>query len=52
MDQMFTKWGGAEVLRRAVSGMLPKNRLREKRLARLKGGWSSLFSHFILLEVV
>ncbi|KZZ94008.1 50S ribosomal protein L13 [Ascosphaera apis ARSEF 7405] len=36
MDQMFTKWGGAEVLRRAVSGMLPKNRLREKRLARLK----------------
>lgn len=37
MDKMFTKWGGAEVLRKAVSGMLPKNRLREKRLARLKG---------------
>ncbi|KAI9784051.1 MAG: 54S ribosomal protein L23, mitochondrial [Peltula sp. TS41687] len=36
MDRMFAKWGGAEVLRRAVSGMLPKNRLREKRLARLK----------------
>lgn len=30
------KHGGAEVLRKAVSGMLPKNRLREKRLARLK----------------
>ncbi|KAI5291315.1 54S ribosomal protein L23, mitochondrial [Ascosphaera aggregata] len=36
MDQMFSKWGGGEVLRRAVSGMLPKNRLRDKRLARLK----------------
>ncbi|KAI9848356.1 MAG: 54S ribosomal protein L23, mitochondrial [Thelocarpon superellum] len=36
MDGMFAKWGGAEVLRRAVSGMLPKNRLRDKRLARLK----------------
>ena len=30
------KLGGAEVLRRAVSGMLPKNRLRDDRLARLK----------------
>ena len=38
MDKMFEKWGGAEVLRRAVKGMLPKNRLREKRMARLKGG--------------
>ena len=28
--------GGAEVLRKAVSGMLPKNRLRDDRLARLK----------------
>lgn len=36
MDKMFEKWGGGEVLRRAVRGMLPKNRLREKRLARLK----------------
>jgi large subunit ribosomal protein L13 len=34
---MFAKWGGGEVLRKAVSGMLPKNRLRDKRLARLKG---------------
>ena len=37
MDRMFAKWGGAEVLRKAVSGMLPKNRLRDKRLDRLKG---------------
>jgi large subunit ribosomal protein L13 len=37
MDGMFKKWGGSEVLRRAVNGMLPKNRLRDKRLARLKG---------------
>lgn len=36
MDRMFAKWGGGEVLKRAVSGMLPKNRLRDKRLARLK----------------
>ncbi|DAA78561.1 TPA_exp: Uncharacterized protein A8136_4537 [Trichophyton benhamiae CBS 112371] len=36
MDQMIEKWGGAEVLRKAVKGMLPKNRLREKRMARLK----------------
>lgn len=36
MDRMFEKWGGGEVLKRAVSGMLPKNRLRDKRLARLK----------------
>jgi len=36
MDKMFAKWGGAEVLRKAVSGMLPKNRLRKIRLARLK----------------
>jgi hypothetical protein len=31
------KWGGAEVLRRAVRGMLPKNRLRDVRLRRLRG---------------
>ena len=30
------KLGGSEVLRKAVSGMLPKNRLRDDRLARLK----------------
>lgn len=42
MDKMFEKWGGGEVLRRAVKGMLPKNRLREKRLARLKS--MSMFS--------
>ncbi|KAI9723074.1 MAG: 54S ribosomal protein L23, mitochondrial [Chrysothrix sp. TS-e1954] len=36
MDRMFDKWGGGEVLRRAVRGMLPKNKLRDKRLARLK----------------
>lgn len=42
MDQMFAKWGGGEVLRRAVKGMLPKNRLQEPRLARLK---SEFFKH-------
>jgi large subunit ribosomal protein L13 len=36
MDVLMAKHGGAEVLRKAVSGMLPKNRLRDKRLARLK----------------
>ncbi|KAL8417647.1 hypothetical protein RB594_001342 [Gaeumannomyces avenae] len=36
MDVLMDKLGGAEVLRKAVSGMLPKNRLRQKRLARLK----------------
>ncbi|KAH8732301.1 50S ribosomal protein-like protein L13, partial [Phaeosphaeriaceae sp. PMI808] len=36
MDRMIAKWGGGEVLRKAVSGMLPKNRLRKLRLARLK----------------
>jgi large subunit ribosomal protein L13 len=36
MDVLMGKFGGAEVLRKAVSGMLPKNRLRSKRLARLK----------------
>lgn len=33
---MFRKWGGGEVLKKAVRGMLPKNRLRDKRLERLK----------------
>jgi large subunit ribosomal protein L13 len=41
MDQMFAKWGGGEVLRRAVKGMLPKNRLQEPRLARLKSEYPS-----------
>jgi large subunit ribosomal protein L13 len=36
MDELMGKLGGAEVLRKAVSGMLPKNRLRDDRLARLK----------------
>ncbi len=36
MDVLMAKFGGSEVLRRAVRGMLPKNRLRDKRLARLK----------------
>lgn len=33
---MFAKWGGGEVLKKAVRGMLPKNRLRNKRMERLK----------------
>lgn len=41
MDKMFEKWGGGEVLKRAVRGMLPKNRLRDKRLARLKSTCNS-----------
>ncbi|GAB7364557.1 hypothetical protein MBLNU230_g5364t1 [Neophaeotheca triangularis] len=36
MERMVGKWGGGEVLRRAVRGMLPKNRLRDDRMARLK----------------
>jgi large subunit ribosomal protein L13 len=36
MDVLMEKYGGSEILRKAVSGMLPKNRLRQKRLARLK----------------
>lgn len=36
MDVLMEKFGGSEVLKKAVSGMLPKNRLRKKRLARLK----------------
>jgi len=36
MDRMMAKLGGGEVLRRAVRGMLPKNRLRDDRMARLK----------------
>ncbi len=40
MESMMRKWGGGEILKRAVRGMLPKNRLRDKRLERLKGGFS------------
>lgn len=36
MAKMREKWGGSEILRRAVRGMLPKNRLRDDRMARLK----------------
>ncbi|KAK6539845.1 54S ribosomal protein L23, mitochondrial [Orbilia ellipsospora] len=36
MERLFEKFGGGEILKRAVSGMLPKNRLRDVRLARLK----------------
>ncbi|KAI9732619.1 MAG: 54S ribosomal protein L23, mitochondrial [Cirrosporium novae-zelandiae] len=36
MDKMIAKWGGGEILKRAVNGMLPKNRLRDPRLERLK----------------
>lgn len=36
MDVLMEKHGGSEILRKAVRGMLPKNRLRDKRLARLK----------------
>lgn len=50
MDKMFEKWGGGEVLRKAVSGMLPKNRLREKRLARLKGLFFT--SHYIYIYIL
>lgn len=41
MEGMMRKWGGGEVLKRAVRGMLPKNRLREPRLGRLKGSFFS-----------
>lgn len=44
MDQMFAKWGGGEVLRRAVRGMLPKNRLRDIRLARLKSKYHAFIA--------
>lgn len=36
MRRLHDKKGGGEVLRRAVSAMLPKNRLRKVRLDRLK----------------
>lgn len=36
MERLKGKWGGGEVLKRAVRGMLPKNRLRDVRMERLK----------------
>ncbi len=36
LERMMEKWGGGEVLKRAVKGMLPSNNLRKIRLARLK----------------
>lgn len=36
LEMLLGKKGPAEVLRRAVMGMLPKNRLRVKRIKRLK----------------
>jgi len=36
LERMMEKWGGGEVLKRAVKGMLPSNKLRNIRLARLK----------------
>ena len=42
MAGLFAKWGGGEVLRKAVSGMLPKNRLRKVRLARLRSMYKVL----------
>lgn len=37
MEALMKKWGGGEILKRAVRGMLPKNRLRDVRMQRLKG---------------
>lgn len=42
MEKMMAKWGGGEVLKRAVRGMLPKNRLRDDRMGRLKCKFISL----------
>lgn len=36
MDKIISDYGYGEILRRAVSRMLPKNRYRKERLARLK----------------
>jgi len=36
MEKLIDKKGMAEILRRAVSGMLPKNKLRPKAMKRLK----------------
>lgn len=37
MDRMIANFGGAEILGKAVGGMLSKNKLRDVRLTRLKG---------------
>lgn len=52
MDRMIKKYGGAEVLRRAVSGMLPKNKLRDIRLARLRGPLPSPLPMLTLIDLV
>lgn len=44
MEKLMVKWGGAEILRRAVRGMLPKNRLRGVRLSRLKSNYTISWS--------
>lgn len=44
MERLMQKWGGGEILKRAVRGMLPKNRLRDDRMHRLKCEWFSFFS--------
>lgn len=36
MKEVIDRKGGGEILRKAVSGMLPKNKLRHIHLARLK----------------
>lgn len=36
MEKLMEKRGGGEILVRAVRGMLPKNKLRDKRLMRLR----------------
>lgn len=41
MEKLMQKWGGGEILRRAVRGMLPKNKLRDRRLERLKSEYIS-----------
>ena len=46
LEKMMVKWGGGEILRRAVRGMLPKNRLRDIRLARLKSECVVIFLVF------
>jgi large subunit ribosomal protein L13 len=46
MEGLVRKWGGGEVLRKAVRGMLPKNRLRDERMARLKGEFRRLSFRF------
>lgn len=39
MERMIAKWGAGEVLKKAVRGMLPKNKLRDRRMERLKSEW-------------